>query len=104
MTTTLKYVGKKSVFVGKTLWEIIGNLKDFGVGRIIIRNSQATRYSEPCYLRVLEVKAQPNEIPPKVKVMRPANDLRDKDVSTHHSFYDSIDFLLINHFPETTTS
>lgn len=86
MTTTLKYVGKKSDCVGKTLWEILGNLKDFGVGRIIVRNLQASRYSEPCYLRVLEVNAQPNEVPPKIKVFRPPNDLRDKDVS-HHSHY-----------------
>lgn len=85
MTTTLKYVGKKSKFVGKTLWEIIGNLKDFGVGRIIVRDSFANRYPEPCYLRVLEVNAQPNEITPKIKVMRPPNDLRDKDVSNAYT-------------------
>lgn len=79
MTTTLKYVGKKSGCTGKTLWEILGNLKDFGVGRIIVRNSY-TRYKEPCYMRVLEVKAQPNEVPPPIKVYRPPNDLRDRDV------------------------
>ncbi|XP_055324856.1 28S ribosomal protein S34, mitochondrial [Sitodiplosis mosellana] len=79
MTTTLKYVGKPTSLVGKTLWEILGNLKDFGVGRIIVRNSQTTRYKEPCFMRVLEVKAQPNEVPPKFKIFRPPNDLRDKD-------------------------
>lgn len=86
MTTTLKYVGKKSPYVGQTLWEILGNLKDFGIGRIIVRNSQASRYSEPCYLRVLEVTAQPSKVPPKIQVFRPPNDLRDKDVSAHNHF------------------
>lgn len=85
MSHTLKYVGKKSEYAGKTLWEILGNLKNFGVGRIILRNSQAKRYSEPCYMKILEVHAQPNYIPPKVKVNRPPNDLRDKDVSIKHS-------------------
>lgn len=84
MTTTLKYVGKPSRFVGKTLWEILGNLQNFGVGRIIVRQSQVTQYKEPCYMRVLEVEAQPNEVPPKIKVFRPPNDLRDKDVSVQH--------------------
>lgn len=78
---TLKYVGKKTPFVGKTLWEILGNLKDFGVGRIIVRNAYLTRYKEPCFMRILEVNAQPNEVPPKIKVIRPPNDLRDRDVS-----------------------
>lgn len=85
MTTTLKYVGKKTDLVGKTLWEILGNLKDFGIGRIILRNSMASRYKEPCYMRVLKVQAQPNEVPPKIKVFRPPNDLRDKDVSVQYS-------------------
>lgn len=81
MSVTLKYVGKKSEYVGKTLWEIVGNLKDFGVGRIFVRNMEASRYSEPCFMKILEVKAQPNEVPPKIEVIRPPNDLRDKDVS-----------------------
>lgn len=84
MSHTLKYVGKKSEVAGKTLWEILGNLKDFGVGRIILRNSQVSRYPEPCYYRILEVHAQPNYIPPKIKVFRPPNDLRDKDVGVLH--------------------
>lgn len=78
---TLKYVGKTTPFMGKTLWEIIGNLKDFGVGRIVVRHTQVERYKEPCFMRILEVNAQPNVVPPKIKVFRPPNDLRDKDVS-----------------------
>lgn len=82
MTQIIKYVGKKSPYTGKTLWEIIGNLKDFGVGRIILRNSQVNRHKEPCFLKILEVKAMPNILPPKIKVFRWPTDFRDKDVST----------------------
>lgn len=81
MSYSLKYVGRKSELVGKTLWEILGNLKDFGVGRIILRNSLASRYPEPSYFRILKVTAQPNYIPPKIQKFRPPNDLRDQDVS-----------------------
>lgn len=78
---SIKYVGKQSELVGKTLWEIVGNLKDFGVGRIVVRNSYANRYTEPCFMRIREVKAEPNEVPPKIQVFRWPNDFRDKDVS-----------------------
>lgn len=78
---SIKYVGKESELVGKTLWEIVGNLKDFGVGRIIVRNSYASRYNEPCFMRILEVKAEPKEVPPKIQRFRWPNDFRDKDVS-----------------------
>lgn len=87
MSYTLKYVGKKSPYTGKTLWEIIGQLKDFGIGRLIVRNSEASLYKEPCYLKILEVTGRPNWVPPSIKVFRPPNDLRDKDVSTpFHSY------------------
>lgn len=81
MSFSLKYVGKKTDFVGKTLWEILGNLKNFGVGRIVVRNTYAKKYKEPCYMKILEVNARPNWEEPKLKKYRPPNDLRDKDVS-----------------------
>lgn len=87
MSYSLKYVGKPSKFAGKTLWEILGNLKDFGVGRIIVRNSYAKRFKEPCYMKVLEVTARPHWEEPKVKKFRPPNDLRDKDVSAPIGIY-----------------
>lgn len=54
----IKYIGRQTDFKGKTLWEILGNLKDFGVGRMVIRN-RFQRYSEPCYMRILKVAALP---------------------------------------------
>lgn len=77
----ITYVGKKSTCVGKTLWEIVGSLKGFGVGRIIQRGNYVDAYPEQTYYKILEVKAEPNEVPPKIQVFRWPNDHRDKDVS-----------------------
>lgn len=93
---SIKYVGKQSELVGKTLWEIVGNLKDFGVGRIIVRNSYANRYAEPCFMRIREVKAEPNEVPPKIQMFRWPNDFRDKDVSLQKIFVPFFAIILIN--------
>lgn len=92
MTHVIKYVGKPTPFAGKTLWEIVGNLKDFGVGRIVVRNS-TKEFKEPSFLKILEVKARPNEIPRKIKVFRWPNDFRDKDVSACDRFI--IQYLLL---------
>ncbi|XP_023018083.2 mitochondrial ribosomal protein S34 [Leptinotarsa decemlineata] len=54
-----KYIGRTTDFKGKTLWEILGNLKNFGVGRIIARN-MFERYPEPSYIKILKVETLPN--------------------------------------------
>ncbi|KAK2710817.1 small ribosomal subunit protein mS34-like [Artemia franciscana] len=51
------YIGRKNGFIGKTLWEILGNLKDFGKGRMVVRSKHERIYKEPCYYRI--VHAQP---------------------------------------------
>lgn len=83
MSQTIKYVGKQTPHVGKTLWEILGNLDNFGVGRIIVRNLQQKKSepSKPCYMKVLEVQAEPENHPEKYPRFRLPNDHRDKDVS-----------------------
>ncbi|KAF5269994.1 hypothetical protein FQR65_LT05793 [Abscondita terminalis] len=55
----IKYVGKSLDFKGKTLWEIVGNLKNFGVGRVVVR-SMLERYPEPSYLKIVKVETLPN--------------------------------------------
>ncbi|KAK0162264.1 hypothetical protein PV327_008616 [Microctonus hyperodae] len=55
-------IGRKTTFKGKSLWEILGNLKNYGVGRIVIRQ-RFQRYPEPCYLRIVKVGTLPQ--PPK---------------------------------------
>ena len=54
----IKFIGRTTDFKGKPLWEILGNLKNFGVGRIVIRN-RFQRYPEPCYMKILKVAAMP---------------------------------------------
>uniref|UniRef100_A0A1I8PC70 Uncharacterized protein n=1 Tax=Stomoxys calcitrans TaxID=35570 RepID=A0A1I8PC70_STOCA len=70
-TKTIKLVGRTTDFKGKTLWEIVGDLKDFGVGRLLVRN-MFQRYAEPCYMRILKVEtvdgSQNSDNPRKVKV------------------------------------
>ncbi|XP_059614012.1 small ribosomal subunit protein mS34 [Phlebotomus argentipes] len=55
----IKYFGRTTDFHGKTLWELVGSLKNFGVGRIVVRN-MFERYPEPSYYRILKVEALPN--------------------------------------------
>jgi len=64
---TIKYIGRTTNFKGKTLWEIVGNLNNFGIGRYVIR-SAFQRYSEPSYMRILKVEALPHEENRKVRV------------------------------------
>ncbi|XP_017884458.1 uncharacterized protein LOC108627640 [Ceratina calcarata] len=55
----IKYVGRTNTFKGKPLWEILGNLKNHGVGRMVIRHKQQ-RYAEASYMRILKVAALPD--------------------------------------------
>lgn len=59
----IKYIGRTNDFSGKTMWEILANLKDFGVGRLVQRN-MFNRYPEPSYFRIIKVEALP--LPSKV--------------------------------------
>ncbi|KOC68713.1 hypothetical protein WH47_06505 [Habropoda laboriosa] len=56
---TIKYIGKTHNLIGKPLWEILGNLKHHGVGRMVIRSNEKV-YSETCYMRILKVVALPD--------------------------------------------
>ncbi|XP_055843922.1 uncharacterized protein LOC129910529 [Episyrphus balteatus] len=67
MAQVIKYIGRKTDFRGKPLWEILGNLKNHGVGRIVVR-SMFERYPEPSYMKILKVEAVPNEETRKCRV------------------------------------
>ncbi|KAL1506824.1 hypothetical protein ABEB36_006114 [Hypothenemus hampei] len=67
-----KYIGRTHDFRGKSLWEILGNLKNFGVGRIVARNI-LERYPEPSYIKILKVETLPhpeNESPDNQRKIR----------------------------------
>ncbi|XP_063535250.1 uncharacterized protein LOC134745188 [Cydia strobilella] len=66
-STVIKYVGRTTNFQGKTLWEIVGNLKGFGVGRYIVR-SVFERYPEPSFMKIVKVETCPDEERRRVKV------------------------------------
>lgn len=55
----IKYIGRTHTFKGKPLWEILGNLKNHGVGRIVIRSAQQ-KYPEASYMRILKVVGLPD--------------------------------------------
>lgn len=59
--TVIKYVGRTTDFKGKTLWEIVGSLKNFGVGRVVVR-SVFNRYPEPTFMKIVKVETCPDEV------------------------------------------
>ncbi|CAH1400075.1 unnamed protein product [Nezara viridula] len=52
----VKYIGRTTDFCGKPLWEILGNLNNFGVGRLVKRHV-FDRYPEPSFFRIVKVEA-----------------------------------------------
>lgn len=54
----VQLIGRVTDFKGKSLWEIVGNLKNYGKNRIVIRQ-RFQRYEEPCYMKILKVAALP---------------------------------------------
>ena len=55
------YIGRRNFYLGKTLWEIVGNLKNFGVGRILVR-SKFERYPEVSFVRILRAEPLMDEV------------------------------------------
>lgn len=51
----IKYIGYPSPYVGKHLLWLLGNLKNFGVGRVVTRTS-FERYPEPSYYIITKVR------------------------------------------------
>ncbi|XP_035445240.2 uncharacterized protein LOC118272703 [Spodoptera frugiperda] len=66
-STVIKYVGRTTDFKGKTLWEIVGSLKNQGVGRIIVR-SVFERYPEPSFMKIVKVETCPDEERRRVRI------------------------------------
>ncbi|XP_049874014.1 uncharacterized protein LOC126372349 [Pectinophora gossypiella] len=66
-TKVVTYVGRTTDFKGKTLWEIVGSLKNFGVGRIV-RRSVFQRYPEPSFMKIVKVETCPDEERRRVRV------------------------------------
>jgi small subunit ribosomal protein S34 len=41
--SVVKYIGRTTDFCGKPLWEILGNLKNYGVGRVVGKYIRKTK-------------------------------------------------------------
>lgn len=54
------YIGRKNYFYGKTIWQILANLKNFGVGRMVTRNI-LSKYPEPSYHIIKAVEPRMDE-------------------------------------------
>ncbi|ELT91549.1 hypothetical protein CAPTEDRAFT_223404 [Capitella teleta] len=55
------YIGRETSFKGKRLFDILCRLKNFGVGRIVYRNTFHERYPEPSYYVVKKVFPNMND-------------------------------------------
>lgn len=53
-----KYIGKETYLYGKTLWEIVGNLKNYGVGRLITRGVYSN-FEQPSFFKIVKTEAYP---------------------------------------------
>lgn len=55
--TKVYYYGKKTNFVGKTLFEILANLKDFGINRMLVKQEELLKNpGTKCYYIVKKVE------------------------------------------------
>ena len=52
----IQYVGKTTYYEGKRLFDILCRLKNFGVGRIVVRSNYLRHYSEPSYFIIQKVE------------------------------------------------
>ncbi|CAC5392500.1 MRPS34 [Mytilus coruscus] len=59
----VRFVGKKSFFRGNTLFWLAANLRNNGVGRVVVRTREEREYPEKCYYVLTNVKpdfSEPN--------------------------------------------
>ncbi|CAG7817882.1 unnamed protein product [Allacma fusca] len=53
---SILYVGRPANYHGRPLWEILLNLKNFGVGRLVTRSTFNFRYPETTFYKILHVE------------------------------------------------
>lgn len=80
-----KFIGLPVKYKGKTVWEIVGNLKNFGVGRLLLKDSDSV-YPEVSFYKILKV--QP--LPPKENMLVSTHLLRFKRLVCYVFLYISV--------------
>jgi hypothetical protein len=59
----VKYFGKPTYQQGKLIWDILGNLRNFGIGRFLVRSPELLHYpNEMCFYRVASVSPAMDEV------------------------------------------
>lgn len=58
MVSNIRYIGNYDINAeGKFLWEILCQLRNFGVGRIVTKNEWERKWpKQPSYLKIVQVK------------------------------------------------
>ena len=99
------FVGKPAIFKGKSLFHLLANLKNFGVGRIVYRTTDYIDYPEgPNFYRILH--AQPLMDPEtrlgNVVVEKVSNGLRRREPVVISDQVHKTDFRLVPKDEEET--
>lgn len=50
-----KFFGYKVPYKGKPIWEIVGNLKNLGVGRMIVADEHKDKFIAPTFYKIVRV-------------------------------------------------
>ena len=56
------FIGRSHDLYGKSLWELLCNLKEFGAGRVVKRTKFNRRYPEDSWYRVISARPEMDEV------------------------------------------
>ena len=56
------FIGRTHDLYGKSLWELLCNLKDFGAGRVVKRTKFNRRYPEASWYRIISAQPEMDEV------------------------------------------
>ena len=62
-------IGRDTYYHGKTLMDLLGRLKGYGVGRVVYRQHYKEQYPEPSFYIITRVKPYMNDITGKVRII-----------------------------------
>ena len=61
MPTKIRYIGKSIDYRGKKIFDILTNLKDFGVGRVLTRGLEEVHPEKSSY-KIVKVEPQMDKV------------------------------------------
>ncbi len=78
----IRYVGKEISHRGKRLYEILCKLKNYGVGRMVHRDTFSKRYEEPSYYIITRV--DPDYKNPQVNIINMTSIINIRSITLSH--------------------